>query len=197
IAAFESLQDVPGKVRERVEAALRGEGEPAGDTLWAEAIAGRLPEDPAVLADALKTRAAAAPLTSLQKLVDALRTAEPQVRPAVKRGEWRALRGAVHQALASRGSRIALYDLRETIAEADEPLPVSYLAALHVLGDESCLESIAAAYSRARSTDAWWQRQLAAAFQAIVKRERITKRHTALKRIQHRWPAAFAALAAQ
>ena len=29
--------------------------------------------------------------------------------------EWLALRGAVHQVLASRGSRIALYDLRETL----------------------------------------------------------------------------------
>lgn len=197
LAAFESLQDVPGKVRERVEAALRAEGEPAGDAVWANAVAGRLPDDPAALEEALRTRATSAPLTTLQKLVDAVRAMEPSVRSTAKRTEWRALRGALHQALARRGSRVALYDLRETIAEADEPLPVSYLAALHVLGDASCLDPVAAAYSRAKTRDAWWQRQLAAAFQAIVTRERITKRHAILKRIQTRFPDAFAALTAQ
>jgi hypothetical protein len=197
LAAFESLHDVPGTVRDRVEAALRAEGEPATDAVWAAAAAGRLPDDPVALADALKTRAASAPLATLQKLVDALRAAEPGVRSASRRAEWRTLRGTLHQALARRGSRIALYDLRETLDRADEPLPVPYLAALHVLGDASCLESIAAAYSRARGHDEWWRRQLVAAFRAIAARERITRRHTVMKRVQGRWPEAFAALVDQ
>jgi hypothetical protein len=197
LAASESLQDVPGKVRERVEAALRAEGEPAGDAVWANALAARLPDDPAALEEALKTRATSAPLTTLQKLVDAVSAIEPGVGSAAKRTEWRALRGALHQALARRGSRIALYDLRETIGEADEPLPISYLAALHVLGDVSCLEPIAKAYSRAQTRDAWWQRQLGAAFQAIVKRERLTKRHAILRRLQTRYSDAVVAMTAQ
>ena len=197
LAAFESLQDVPGKVRERVEAALRAEGEPASDAVWADAAAGRLPDHPGVLIEALKTRGASAPLTTLQRMVDAVRTAEPAVRSGERRAEWRAFRGALHQALARRGSRIALYDLRETLGAASEPLPVSYLAALHVLGDASCLEPIAAAYSRAGGRDGWWQRQLAAAFRAIAKRERITRRHAVMKRIQSRWPEAAAAIVDQ
>ena len=41
-----------------------------------------------------------------------------------------AVRGALHQALALRGSRVALYDLRETIERPPAPLPSSFLAAL-------------------------------------------------------------------
>jgi hypothetical protein len=197
LAAFESLRDVPGKVRERLEAALRAEGEPASDAAWTDAAAGRLPDRPDVLIEALKTRGASTPLTTLQRLVDAVRAAEPGIASPQRRAEWRAFRGALHQALARRGSRIALYDLRETLDGATEPLPVAYLAALHVLGDASCLEPIAAAYSRANGRDGWWQRQLAAAFRAIATRERITKRHALMKRIQSRFPDATAALVAQ
>jgi hypothetical protein len=95
--------------------------------------------------------------------------------------DWRAARGAVHQALALRGSRVALYDLRETFARASGPLPSSFLAAVTMIGDESCVEPLASAYANA-TTDARWKGQLAQAFRAVVKRERITKRHSALRR---------------
>jgi hypothetical protein len=195
LAAFESLQEVPGDVRDRVAAALREEGSmprtaAAADALWSDAVSGRLPEDPAALRDALHTRGGAAPLPSLHKLVDAVRAKESAVNSTQRRAEWRAVRGILHQALALRGSRVALYDLRETVEGASGPLPVSYLAALHVLGDASCLEPIAAAYSRADENDAWWRRQLATAFQAVARRERISRRHAVMKRIQGRWPAA-------
>ena len=91
------------------------------------------------------------------------------------------MRGALHQALALRGSRIALYDLRETLDRSDGPLPSPFLGALQTIGDDSCLEPLAGAFSRAGS-DARWQHQLAQAFREIVKRERITKRHSALRR---------------
>ncbi len=57
----------------------------------------------------------------------------------------------LHQALAFRGSRVALYDLRETLEDAATPLPTSFLTALHVLGDASCLEPLAARLGRRRT----------------------------------------------
>ena len=87
-------------------------------------------------------------LSALQKLIDAIRAREGSVRAQAKRTEWQAVRGALHQALALRGSRVAVYDLRETIEGARGPVPVSFLAALHVVGDASCLEPLAAAYAR-------------------------------------------------
>jgi hypothetical protein len=105
------------------------------------------------------------------------------------------VRGALHQALALRGSRIALYDLRESVAKASEPLPPSFLAALHAVGDESCLEPIAAAYDA--SHDARWQTQLREAFQAIVRREHLTRRSAAMKRLAAKRPDALQALSRQ
>ena len=94
--------------------------------------------------------------------------------------EWLAVRGAIHQALALRRSRITLYDLRETFERAAAALPSSFVGAVQTLGDESCLEPLAAAFSRSR--DPHWQHQVAQAFREIVKRERITGRHSALRR---------------
>ena len=74
-----------------------------------------------------------------------------------------ALRGALHQALALRGSRVALYDLRETLEERPARLPTSFLAALHVLGDASCLEPIGAAWAAGGSRHDRRRRTLAAA----------------------------------
>ena len=85
-----------------------------------------------------------------------------------------------------------MYDLREEVAGARERLPVSFLSALHVVGDESCLEAIATAYHQAPASDAHWRHQLVAAFRAVSTRERITKRHVVMKRIATRWPEAFA-----
>jgi hypothetical protein len=87
-------------------------------------------------------------------------------------------------------------ELRETIEEARGPLPVSFLAALHVVGDESCVESLAAAYARTPEDEARWRHQLAAAFRAITRREKITKRHPAFKRVSARWPEAARELSA-
>ena len=207
VAAFESLQDMP-EVRRRIANALRDAGDTVlrmeredgaqraaeADALWADAVAGRLPDDPGALRDVVRSRASSTPLTVLRRLIEAIRTREAAASGA-RGAEWRALRGTLHQTLALRGSRVALYDLRETIAEAAEPLPVSYLAALHVLGDASCLEPLAAAYARAAGRDAWWRHQLAAAFDAVARRERVTRRHAAWKRIESRWPEILSAAA--
>lgn len=206
LAAFDALQDVPGDVRERVARALQDEsdrgiqagvsqaprGSAAAETLWLDAAEGELGDNPRALREALKTRAASAALGVLQKMIDAVRMREGRMAPGPRRDDWRALRGALHQALALRGSNVAVYDLRETFATAAEPLPATWLTALHVVGDESCLEPIAAAYSSL--ADARWRQQLAAAFDAIVKRQKITPRSAAVKRIVARWPEAAAGL---
>src|SRR5690606_23215814 len=100
-------------------------------------------------------------------------------------GEWRQVRGAIHQVLALRGSRVAVYDLRETLA-ATAALPATFMAALHVVGDESCLEPIAIAWDA--SSDEVWRHQRQAAFTAIVSREKLTRRSPVLKRVSTRWP---------
>jgi len=205
LAAFEALQDVPGGVRERVGAALQEDDDPglkaraveapreaaAAEAVWQDALEGRLPDGAGVLRDAAQGRAPAAALSALQKLIDTIRAREGSVK-GTKRAEWRAVRGAMHQALALRGSRIAVYDLRESVEGARDPLPVSFLAALHVVGDQSCLEPLAAAWSR--TEDARWKHQIATAFRTISRREKVTRRHATVKRIASRWPAAAGVL---
>jgi hypothetical protein len=85
---------------------------------------------------------------------------------------------------------VALYDARETVQRATGPLPPSFLAALQAVGDASCLEAIATAYSRAGATDARWRQQLAETFTAIARRERVTRRHPAFRRALARMGAA-------
>src|SRR5207245_1063273 len=106
--------------------------------------------------------------------------------PAARRDEWRLARASAHQALAIRGSRLALYDLRETLETAKGRLPVEFLAPLALIGDASCLEAIAAAHAAAGDT--WWRQHLADAFYAIVTRERLT-RSTILRKIVKRGSA--------
>ena len=210
LASFEALQDMPAGVRARVTEALQADPDPglkaravdlprdtaAAEAVWQDALEGRLPDAPALLREAAQTRAQAAALSALQKLIDAVRAREGSVRAQAKRTEWQAVRGALHQALALRGSRVAVYDLRETIEAARGPVPISFLAALHVVGDASCLEPLAAAYSRAgQQDDARWRHQVGEAFHAIARREKVTRRHAVMKRIQSRWPQAASALA--
>lgn len=208
-AALDALQDLPPEVIEPVRSALArdpdlassarqpSEAASAIDQAWQDAIAGRLPDTPIAMKTALARHAASAPLTQLQRLVDALRAREQREADAAVRAEWQAVRGQVHQGLASRGSRVALYDLRESLLGAG-PLPVAFLAAIEEVGDASCLEPLAAAYdASSRTGDAWWREHVASAFRAIVHREGLTRRHTAVKRVVSRWPDAAAALLAR
>jgi hypothetical protein len=187
LAALEALQDLPRDVRAPVERAVRADTQTHRPVL----LDGEPPSDPAALAAAVAEQAPAAALSVLQKLVDAVREKEQRTPDLDTAREWRSVRGAIHQALANRNSRVALYDLRETIAEASEPLPVSFLAAVQEIGDASCLEPLAAAAARAASGDAWWRDHLQDAMHAIVKRERITRRHAVMRRIAARWPDAL------
>lgn len=208
LAAYQALQHLPG-VAPRLAAALRDDPDPtlsagaedvpreraAAEAVWQDALEGRLPDTPGWLRDALQVKAAAAPVLALQKLIDRVRVHEGGLPEGVVRDEWQAVRGSLHQVLALRSSRVAVYDLRETLQEARRPVPVSFLAALHVVGDESCLEPLAAAWERTPPSEARWRHQLAAALRAVARREHITRRHAAFKRLASRWPEAARELA--
>lgn len=209
VAAYEALRDLPGALRDPIREALAADPDPdvrarvagaaprAADATWPDAVAGRLPASPAALKTALAAQRSTARLTDLQRLVDHLRSQEQRETDRARREEWRALRGSVHQALAARNSRLALYDLRDSVLDADR-LPVTFLAALEEVGDASCLEPLAAAYDgSSRSSDTWWREHVATAFRAIVQREGLTRRHAAVKRTMARWPDAAAELMAR
>ena len=213
IAAFDALRDLPDDVREPLRATLAADADPrirarvttasaapGEHDVWRDALEGRFGLSPDVLKRALAARRATAKLTELQRLVDRLRALEQQESDVGRREEWRAVRGAVHQALAARNSRLALYDLRDSLANAQDAgrLPVTFLAALEEIGDGSCLETLAAAYDASSSSgDPWWREHVAAAFRAIVQREGLTRRHAAVKRAMARWPEAAADLMAR
>lgn len=197
VAAFEALRDMPADVVEPVSAAIRQltgalpsdpvQGEL--EAVWRDATDGRLPEEPSTLRDAIASRAAAAPLGTLQRMIDACRVRENEGAVGTDRAGWLAARGALHQALALRGSRVALYDLRETLEGARGPLPTTFTTAVHAIGDASSLEGIAVAWSMAEASGSTaWRQQLEAAFDAIVRREKVTRRNTAMRRIAARWP---------
>jgi hypothetical protein len=208
IAAFDALQDLPDTTVEPVRRTLADDSDPAvrqrasmGDApsksdVWNRAVGGVLPASSDLLKRAIVAHAASARLTELQRLVDAVRAREAREGDAMSRAEWRAVRGALHQALAQRGSRLALYDLRDSLQES-ERLPVAFLAALEEIGDATCVESLAAAYEATPPGDPWWRDHLAAAFRAIVHREHLTRRHAVVKRAMARWPDATADLMAR
>ena len=81
--------------------------------------------DPVALRHALLQEGRTLPLTTLHRFIQRLGEREAG-EPASRRPEWMAARAAAHAALATRGSRIALYDLRETLEAATEPLPVDF-----------------------------------------------------------------------
>lgn len=205
LAAWDAIREAGGEAPEPVRRALADDPDPDIRArlgappaprldLWQEATEGRLPATPAALKPALAAHKSTARLTDLQRLVDRVRAREQQEADTAVREEWRAVRGAVHQALAARNSRLALYDLRDSLLTADR-LPVAFLAAMEEIGDATCLETLAAAYDESsRSGDAWLRQHLASAFRAIVQRESLTRRHAALKRVLARWPDATADL---
>jgi len=209
LAALDALGDLPSSTLDPIRRTLADDLDPqlrahAGqsavepavsvDAVWRESLEGRLPSSPDALKAAVAQQGEAAKLIQLQRLVDLVRTRETGEVDAERRGAWRMVRGAVHQTLAARGSRLALYDLRDSLLDTDR-LPVAFLAALEEIGDASCLEPLAAAYDASSGrADPWWREHLAMAFRAIIHREGLTRRHASVKRLTSRWPDATADL---
>ncbi len=173
--------DSSASVRAHIADAKRGQS----DEISSEETAS-LSDDPERLRRQLSLSRASASLPALLRVVEGIRARE-ESEPGAQREAWTRARGAAHVALAKRGSRLGLYDLRESLEQSATPLPVEFMAALSLAGDATCLESIAAAHAKA--ADAWWRDHLADTFHAIVKREGLTGRHAVMRKIQKRWPA--------
>jgi HEAT repeat protein len=154
-----------------------------------------LGDDPRALHTAIVAAGEIADLPLLLSIVERVRERETKEPPA-RRMQWTTTRAAAHAVLAKRGSRIALYDLRESLDAAKGPLPVEFLSALSAVGDASCLEPIAGAYARSaeHDRDDWWCSHLADAFRTIVAREKLTRRHAVMKKLEKRSPAVARAL---
>lgn len=170
----------------RRETQSRANASVAPASLITAAADRELPDDPKALRAALHEAGGEVSLPALLRVVERVREREGAEPPA-RRDEWRLVRAAAHQALAGRGSRLALYDLRESLHSLKGGLPVEFLGPLTAIGDASCLDAIAAEHAAAR--DPWWRQRLTEAFYAIVARERLTQRSAILKKIGKRYPA--------
>lgn len=162
--------------------------EPSGEAQLETAATGTLPPDPEHLRQLIGSHGPEAPLTVLHRVIERVRAHEQ----AVDRSDveaWRVVRATAHLALAARGSRLALYDIRETLESLGAQTPVGMLSALQQVGDASALDGVADAY--ARSDNAWFRGQLVGVFRAIVSREQLTRRQAAIKKMAARLPGAF------
>ena len=206
VAACRGLEGLPANVVSPILDALAADSPAAVQAHATRAQAGAtqpietltekgLPSDPTVLIAILREEGGEARLTLLRDLIDRVRERERATTSVEARGPWMAARGLIHQQLALRNSRLAVYDLRETLEASSQPLPVGFLAAAVAVGDIGCLEPIAASWVAATS-DRWWRDHLAEAFTAIVRREKLTRRHAVLKKILEKWPAAGQLVAA-
>jgi hypothetical protein len=199
LAATSMLAALPGDAAQPVLQQLASDPDPAirlaaaprsagGDEPGAEirdAASGQLPADAGRLLDALARDGASVPLPTLHRLVATVREREGRERRDRGRRDWLTVRGAVHQALATRGSRVALYDLRESLEGASEPLPPAFTDAVAAIGDESCLEPLAARYAEAE--DDAWRAALGQAASAIAARERVTLRSAVARRLKAKY----------
>jgi hypothetical protein len=182
LAALDALSELPRHV---VQPLLQHAGISDGGA--APASREGVLDDPSSASEWIAENAAA-PLSVLHDLISELRDRERREPSARTRQRWVLARGAVHALLARRGSRVALYDLRETFDAAHEPLPLDFLSAATALGDAATLEPLARAWAAASAKEKWWRERLRDAAADILTREKVTGRHAAVKRIRAKWP---------
>jgi HEAT repeat protein len=145
------------------------------------------PDDPTRALAWLASRGTHASLSGIHEALGTARDAERLATTDARRDEWLRVRGAAHVLLSRRGSRLALYDLRDTLGAATRPLPLDFLTALSAVGDDTCLEALARAWSLA-SAEPWWQSRLVETAADIIGRCGITGRHAAVRRLREKWP---------
>jgi hypothetical protein len=174
VAALDALSELPdhlvSPIREQApppEAAGPPHDNPVAAREWIEAHGGK------------------ATLATLHDAIKAFRESEGRADTSRGREEWLKARGAVHQVLAARGSRLALYDARETFSTAQSPLPAGFLEAITRVGDASCLEPLARAWSATREAN--WRAQLSEAARQIVARAKLGGRSTVVRGIRANW----------
>jgi len=115
--------------------------------------------------------------------IPALRQALERLGPPRRGGEDApSLRGraAIHEALAALDSRVALYDLRETIATRPRAVMPALLRAAGRVGDGSLVPVLA----RAVAEEAAWLDECAEALAAIVAREKLRKTSAACRSVR-------------
>jgi hypothetical protein len=173
LAALDALSELP---RELVQPVFEQGPVQAPATL----------DDPGAVRDWIADRGAAARLSELHDAIARMRERERAEPSARLRQEWLSARAAAHAVLARRGSRLALYDLKETFEAAATPLPLDFLTAITALGDASCLEAIAHAWA-ATPHESWWRERLSAAATDIMQRTRVSGRSAVVKRIRQKW----------
>tara|TARA_B100001123_G_C15302452_1_gene1021499 strand:- start:134 stop:1072 length:939 start_codon:yes stop_codon:yes gene_type:complete len=142
--------------------------------------------NPARALEWLNTEGANTTLSEIHQLITYARAKEHACESSAEQAAWCYLRGAAHVLLAKRNSRVALYDLRESIEKTSKPLPLDYLLAIRSIGDATCLEPLGRAWAGA-SAEPWWCQQLADAAKNIISREKLTGRHAVVKRARARW----------
>jgi hypothetical protein len=175
-AAVEALSELPDHlVRPLRERAPQPEG------AWSSI------DDPEAARMWIDAHGATAEPAALHALIERVRSREQNESAAQRRLAWQQARGRAHRALARRGSRLALFDLRETFDTTPKPLPEDFLMAVEALGDASCLEPLARAWAVA-PYDPTWRARASTTAAAIAKRARLTARSAAMKRIRTQWP---------
>jgi hypothetical protein len=176
VAALAALSELP----EHLVRPIRDQAPPpesAGPSL----------EDPVQVREWIQAYGAGATLSTLHDLLTRTREREHAESSSRLRAEWLQARGRAHQALAKRDSLVALYDLRETFEAATGALPQSFLSTAAAIGDASCLEPLARAWASA-GKDLDWKHQLSTTAATIMRREKLTGRSAAVKKLRANFP---------
>ena len=184
---IEKLRDDPSR---EVRDVITQAGVPVDDPVaeLEEAADGWLARDPDAVVHLVSRASGDAPLSTLHRLIEKVRSKESEGRLA-RRRDWGAVRGALHVALARRASKVALYDLREAFERTRDPLPPDYVTAMGLIGDGSCLEPLAVAFVQTHAMEDadLWRRDVTAVFRQIVDREKLTRRHGPIRRVRARF----------
>jgi stage V sporulation protein SpoVS len=181
LAALDALSDLPSHLVAPIRATSALEPGPAPT------------DDPGRALEWLTTHTANVSLAAVHEVLSASREAERVAASDQRREDWRRVRGAAHMALARRGSRLALYDLRDALGAATRPLPLDFLTAVAEVGDESCLDALARAWTLA-GAEPWWRNRLAEAAHDVMTRHRLSGRHAVVRRLRDKWPPFYAAV---
>lgn len=172
VAALAALSELP----EHLVRPIRDQAPPPES-------AGPLLDDPVQVHEWIQAYGAGATLSTLHELVTRTRAREHAESSTRLRSAWRQARGRAHLALARRDSLVALYDLRETLESATGALPQSFLSTAAAIGDASCLEPLARAWTAA-GKDVDWKHQLSTTAATIIRREKLTGRSAAVKKLR-------------
>ena len=176
VAALAALSELP----EHLVRPIRDQAPPpesAGPSL----------DDPMQVREWIQAYGADASLSTLHELITRTREREHAESSSRLRSEWLQARGRAHQSLAKRDSLVALYDLRETFEAATGALPQSFLSTAAAIGDASCLEPLARAWAAA-GKDLDWNHQLSTTAATIMRREKLTGRSAAVKKLRANFP---------